>query len=77
MKNVKTRDFGGKLSPSQVLIDVMQYTDEAKTLVVVFIDKDDCINTAWADGALSQRVGLCDIAKHRMIDLAWRDEEAK
>lgn len=65
-----TREFGGRHSPQQVLVDAMQYVDGAQCLVVAFIDKDGYICSSWSDSSVTTRLGVLDVAKHRMIDLS-------
>jgi hypothetical protein len=67
---LKTAAFGEKVSPAQLLIDAMQHMEGAHMLVLVFIDKDDIICTAWSDGRVTERCGILDVAKARMIDSA-------
>lgn len=73
MNNVKTIPFGNRHSPKQVLIDAMEHADTAKMLVVVMLDGEDYVQTSWSDGSMLARVGMCDVAKGRMIEAAQED----
>lgn len=75
MNNVKTIAFGNRHTPKQVLIDAMDQAETAKLCVVVMLDADDYVQTAWADGSMLSRVGMLDAAKLRMIDAAQEDED--
>lgn len=72
MSKVRTIAFGGKRTPEQALIGAMEdeLFEGAKIAVVVFLDKDEGINTCWSDGSLLKRIGLLEFAKRRMIDIS-------
>lgn len=67
MGNIEVIAFNNKQNPEQVLIDSMEDAKDAKALVVVMLDKDDYILTGWSHGWSTQRIGLLEIAKHRMM----------
>lgn len=71
--SVETFAFGGKHTPEQVLVDVLNDGNEKKCLVVVYLDGDDYIQTAWSDGSMLGRMGMLDVAKLRMFDSAQED----
>lgn len=74
MSNVKTIAFGNRHTPKQVLIDAMEHAETAKMCVVVMLDADEYVQTAWASSSMLSRIGMLDVAKLRMIDVAQEDE---
>jgi len=67
MGNLRTTTFGNKRSPEQTLIHALSDVDGVKIAVVVFLDKNDYIQTGWSDGSMLKRIGMMDIAKQQMI----------
>lgn len=80
--SVKVVAFGDKRNAQQTLLEAMNHVDsDTKMVVIVALDKDDAIHTAWSDGSLLKRLGLCDIVKDSMIAFAANnpddDDEAE
>ena len=72
--NVQVAHFAGKRTPSQSVLDALGGLNDAKIAVLVFLDKDEQINTSWSDGSLLNRVGMLEFAKIRMIELSHEDD---
>ncbi len=75
--NISVAAFGGNRTPRQALLNVLDLADDAKIAVVVILDKDDGVNTAWSDGSLLKRIGMLEFAKMRMMELACEDEYSR
>ena len=70
---LKSAAFGGQITPTQLLADTVRLVGGAKCAVLVYLDDDGYIKTGWSDGSLAERLGLLDVAKHRMIVDATED----
>lgn len=64
---LKTAAFGNKLTPAQLLAGSMSDVEGASLAVLVYVDKDGYVCTGWSDGHLTDRCGILEVAKHRMI----------
>lgn len=67
---LKTGRFGDRASPQQVLIDALDHADDMALVVVCNINKNGDICSSWSSAALTHRLGVLDVVKHRMIELA-------
>jgi len=65
--NIKTAAFGDKRTPTQVLISAQQDAENYDCVVVVVLDKDGYVDSAWSDGSALKRMGMLDVAKVRMM----------
>ena len=72
--SISTAAFGGKHTPKQVLLDALDHAGDFKCCVLVYVDQNDYVYTAWSDGSMLMRMGMMDVAKIRMLDAGQEDE---
>ncbi len=78
--SVKVVTFGDKRNAQQTLLEAMDHVDgDTKMIVICALGEDDEILTAWSDGSMLKRLGLCDVLKDSMIAFAANsdDDETK
>lgn len=75
MTNIRVGAFGGKHTPRQLLLDTLNCTDNMQILVVSYLDQKGFIQTGWSTGDLTKRIGMLEISKLQMIELAKEQEE--
>ena len=75
MANVETFPFGDRHTPKQTLLSCLSEVEDAKIAIVIYLDKDDYIETAWSDGSLLKRLGLLYMAADRMKDIAAEEQD--
>jgi hypothetical protein len=72
--SISTAAFGGKHTPKQVLLDALNHADDFKCCVLVYVDQNDYVYTAWSDGSMLKRIGMMDVAQIRMLEAGQEDE---
>lgn len=72
---IETVAFGGRHTPTQVLIDALNNAETFKCCVVVYLDDEDYVQTTWSDGSMLMRIGMMDVAKLRMLDASEEQEK--
>lgn len=65
--SIKVVDFGGKLTPDQLLLRCMEKSSTAKIVCVVMLDADDYILTGASDGSALKKLGMIDVFKDRLV----------
>ncbi len=73
--SIKVVDFGGKLTPEQLLLRCMEHASRAKILCVVMLDEDDYILTGASDGSALKKLGLLDVFKDRLMETMDDNDE--
>lgn len=66
--SVETAPFGGKLGAHQLVTSLIDEIKESQIAIVVFLDKDDFVETYWSDGSSLKRLGMLDMAKRRIME---------
>lgn len=67
--SVETVAFGNRHTPEQILLDALQQTKHMKTIVLVYMDNDRYVHSAWSQGMSVERIGLLELAKLRQVEL--------
>ncbi len=65
---IKVVDFGGKLTPEQLLLRCMEKASTTKIVCVVMLDGDDYILTGASDGSSLKMLGLLEVFKARLLE---------
>jgi len=73
VSGVHTAAFGGKRTPKHTIISALEDAEDAQLAIVVLLDKDGYVMSAWSDGSCLKRLGLLEIAKQRMVDTLRED----
>lgn len=66
---LSTGQFGQQVTPAQTLIDAMAKVDDCECVVVIMC-KSDGIYASWSDGDSTMRLGMAEIAKIQMFEMA-------
>ncbi len=64
---VKVVDFGGKLTPDQLLLRCMERSSTAKIVCVIMLTDDDYILTGASDGSALKKLGMIDYFKDKLL----------
>ena len=65
--SIKVVDFGGKLTPDQLLLRCMEKSSTAKIVCVVMLGDDNYIMTGASDGSCLKKLGMIDVFRDRLI----------
>ena len=74
MSKVEVINFGNKRTPKQTVIDALNKMDDEQIAIVVFLSKDDYVNTAWSDGSQLKRIGMLEFAKNAMMNASFEED---
>lgn len=64
---IKVVDFGGKLTPDQLLLRCMEKSSTAKIVCVVMLGEDDYVMTGASDGSCLKKIGMLEMFKDRLV----------
>lgn len=74
--NIESGNFGGAISPAQIIADVLQHSEDIQCVVVVSLTKDDKIKTCWSDGSSLMRIGMLETAKDDIRETMSEDDDS-
>ena len=65
--SIKVGDFGGKMTPDQLLLKCMEKSSTAKIVCVVMLGADNHIMTGASDGSCLKKLGMLELFRDRLI----------
>ena len=73
MTNVHVIPFGENIDPKRLMLDIYNEMGDVKAAVVIYLDEDGGINTGWSSAPITERLGMMEFAKARMIEWSYDD----
>lgn len=71
---IEVVDFGGKLTPEQLLLRCMEKASTTKILCVIMLGEDDYIMTGASEGSCLKKIGMIEMFKDRLVRSMDDDE---